>query len=76
MEDLQQIIVNEHIHDLRRDAEASRMRDAHGDDDRAGAPPGGVGAARVRLGEWLIGVGNAVAGSASDRRGGTADSAL
>ncbi len=63
MEDLQQIIVNERIDDLRRDAEASRMRDAHGEDDRAGAPPGGAWAARVRLGKWLIGVGTAVAGS-------------
>jgi hypothetical protein len=76
MEDLQLIIVNERIDDLRRDAEASRMRDAHDDDDRAGATPGGVGAARVRLGVWLIGIGTAVAGSAGDRRGGRAGSAL
>jgi hypothetical protein len=75
MEDIQQIIVNERIDDLRRDTAARRMRDTS-DGDRAGAPPGGVRAVRVRLGEWLIGVGTAVAGSAGDRRGGTAGSAL
>lgn len=75
MEDIQQIIVHEHMADLRRDAEEGRIRDhtAYGDPE----DPGTAGrAARVRLGEWLIGVGTAVAGSAGDRRGGTAGSAL
>ncbi len=76
MEDIQQIIVNEHMDELRHDAEARRLRDPSGDDDPGGTDAGGLGAARVRLGEWLIGVGTAVAGSAGDRRGGTVDSAL
>ena len=75
MEDLQQIIVNEHIHDLRHDAEVRRLRDPSRDDP-GGDGGGGMAAARTRIGEWLIGVGNAVAGSASDRRGGTVDSGL
>jgi hypothetical protein len=80
MEDLRRIIVNEHIADLRRDADAFRVtrrlpyqtRDgdpAYG--EAPGAPP-----ARVRLGRWLIGLGTAVAGSAGDRKSGTAGSAL
>jgi hypothetical protein len=75
MEDLQRIIVNEHIDELRHDAEAHRLRGDTGDGDPADAPPGGGQVARVRLGHWLIGVGTAVAGTAGDRRGGTADSA-
>jgi len=79
MEDLRRIIVNEHIADLRRDADAIRVtrRASHhsrdGDPACAEAPDGRP--ARVRLGHWLIGLGTAVAGPASDRRSGTADSA-
>ena len=76
MEEIQRIIVNEHMDELRHSAEVHRMRGDTGDGDPADAPPGGGQAARVRLGRWLIGVGTAVAGSARDRRGGTADSAL
>ncbi len=75
MEDIQQIIVNEHIHELRHDAEARRLREPSRDGPEADAR-GSLRAARIRLGAWLIGVGTAVAGSASDRRGGTADSAF
>ena len=75
MEDLQQIIVSEHMDELRHDADVRRLRDPSREDPGADGG-GGVAAARTRLGEWLIGVGNAVAGSASDRRGGTVDSAL
>jgi hypothetical protein len=80
MEDIRRIIVNEHIADLRRDAEAFRVtrRAPHhsrdGNPACAEAPDGRP--ARVRLGHWLIAVGTAVAGSASDRKGGTAGSAL
>ena len=80
MEDIRRIIVNEHMADLRRDADALRLtrRAPHhsrdGDPTCAEAPDGRP--ARVRLGHWLIGVGTAVAGSASDRKGGTAGSAL
>ena len=80
MEDIRRIIVNEHIADLRRDAEALRVtrRAPHhtrdGDPACAEAPNGRP--ARVRLGHWLIGLGTAVAGSASDRESGTASSAL
>ena len=80
MEDLQRIVVNEHIDDLRRDADGFRVtrrarrhiRD--GDPATCEAPDGQP--ARVRLGRWLIGVGTAVAGSAGDRKGGRAGSAL
>jgi hypothetical protein len=75
MEDIQQIIVNEHMNERRHDADVRRLRDPSHDDQGADGG-GGVGAARTRLGEWLIGVGTAVAGSAGDRRGETADSAL
>ena len=76
MEEIQQIIVNEHIDELRHDAEARRIRGDTRDDDSSVAPPGGGPAARVRLGRWLIWVGTALAGSAADRKGGTAGSAL
>jgi hypothetical protein len=76
MEDLRRIIVNEHIADLRRDADALRVtrRASHhsrdGDPACAEAPDGRP--ARVRLGHWLIGLGTAVAGTSVDPRGGTA----
>lgn len=80
MEDIRRIIVNEHIADLRRDAEALRVtrRAPHhsrdGDPPCAEVPDGRP--ARVRLGHWLIGLGTAVAGSSGDRRGETADFVL
>jgi hypothetical protein len=78
MEDLQQIIVNDHIGDLQR--EGDRLR-AERDTDRGTVHDHGDGSlhahadrgsARVRLGHWLIGVGTAVAGPATDRHGGAA----
>ena len=75
MEDIQIIIVNEHIDEMRRDAEVRRLRDSSRDDPEVDGR-GSVAAARIRLGAWLIGVGTAVAGTARDRRGGTADSAF
>jgi hypothetical protein len=62
MQDLQQIIVNEHIGDLRREAEAQRSERRMRHRTREGDSEG----ARVRLGHWLIGVGTAVAGPAGD----------
>jgi hypothetical protein len=80
MEDLRRIIVNERIADLRRDADALRVARRVPNHNRDGDPACGEvpesQPARVRLGHWLIGVGTGVAGSAGDRRGGTADSAL
>lgn len=80
MQDLQRIIVNEHIDDLRRDAEALRVARRMRYHTRDGDPARGESAdgrpVRVRLGRWLISVGTAVAGSAGDRKGGTAGSAL
>ena len=75
MEDIQKIIVNEHMDEMRHDAEVRRLRDPSRDGPEADGR-GGVAAARIRLGAWLIGVGTAVAGTAGERRGGTADSAL
>lgn len=73
---IQQSIVEEHINDLRRDAEALRAeRILHGADrepevDVGGRTPvsalGGRRPVRVRLGLWLIGLGNAVAGGRVD----------
>jgi hypothetical protein len=80
MEDYRQIIVNEHIADLRRDATEFRVTRRAGrhirDGDRASCEVPEGQPARVRLGRWLIGLGTAVAGSASERRDGTAGSAL
>ena len=74
MEDIQTIIVNEHMNEMRHDAEVRRLREPSRDAPEADNR-GGVAAARIRFGAWLIGVGTAVAGTAGDRRGGTADSA-
>ena len=71
MRTLQQIMVDEHIGDLRRDAESLReerrirQRTHDGDGPKIGdhSEPG---AARVRVGQWLIGLGEAVSGSAGE----------
>jgi hypothetical protein len=75
MEDIQKIIVDGRMDEMRHDAEVRRLRDPSWTDP---GEDGGraVGATRTRIGEWLIGVGTAIAGPAGDRRGGTADSAL
>ena len=83
MEDVQQLIVNEHIRDLRREAERLRSERSIADQARAevceatSAAGGGTDPhrARVRIGHWLIDVGTAVAGSGGDRRGGAAEHA-
>ena len=75
MQTLQEFIVNEHIDDLRREAEMlrterrmrHRTRDDHGS-VTASSTHTGRGSARVRVGHWLIGIGLAVSGSAGDAR--------
>ena len=80
MEDLRRIVVNEHLADLRREADALRATRRVPYHTRDGDPECIEGPddqpARVRLGHWLIGVGIAVAGSASERKSGTARSAF
>jgi hypothetical protein len=73
MRTLQEVIVNEHINDLRREAEILRMeqrmrhRTRDSDGDAAAARPGAGGRrARVRLGHWLFGVGTVLSGSTGD----------
>ena len=73
---IQQSIVEEHLNDLRRDAQALRAeRILHGSDrepeDDVGHPTRMSAVqsrrpVRVRLGLWLIGIGNAVAGGRVD----------
>ena len=79
MEDLQQIMVGDHIDDLYREGDALRAERLERDHSPGphGAPPGvptrnGRPPARVRVGRWLIGVGSAVAGTSGDPQGGTA----
>jgi hypothetical protein len=80
MEDIQQIIVNEHIDGLRRDAQGLRSdrqlrhlpNGARGRPAAAGSDRPGP---RVRLGHWLIGVGMAVSGTAGDPNEGAAGQA-
>lgn len=79
MRTLQEFIVNEHIEDLRREAEMlrteRRMRHRSRDGD---GPPDPIGdpsrrrPVRVRLGQWLIGIGMAVSGSSADTHSGPA----
>jgi hypothetical protein len=63
MEEMQQILVHEHIHELQHEAmalRAERARDAR-------ATPRGTGSGpRGRVGRWLIGVGEAIAGQPAD----------
>lgn len=72
MNDLQQVIVDDHIADLLREGESLRIERRlgsirSGDDDvGATAARGPHRPARVRLGNWLIGVGAAVAGDRRD----------
>ncbi len=77
MDHVQQVIVSERIDDLNREAQSLRTERsaAHRARDRdAGGVTPGVGGrrARARLGHWLIGIGEAVSGTAGDTHGGTA----
>jgi len=70
MNELQTAIVDDHISDLLREGEALRAeRLSHAKDTRTDDDVGQIGnevrhhPARIRIGRWLIGVGNAVAGT-------------
>jgi hypothetical protein len=82
MQTLQEFIVNEHIDDLRREAELLRTERRMRHRTRLGvATLDATGNAsirrpvRVRLGQWLIGIGTAVSGSPGDANSGTAEHA-
>lgn len=72
MNDLQHVIVDDHISDLLREGETLRSErrfrasGAPADDDVGGLARVRHRPARVRLGYWLIGVGAAVAGGPPD----------
>jgi hypothetical protein len=77
MEDLQRISVNDHIGELLREGASLRAerlaresRLPHTGPAVAGGRAGDHPPARVRLGQWLIGVGTAVAGGTRDPHGG------
>ena len=72
MDQVQHVIVNDRIGDLRREADSLRTERRMRHHTRDGDGDGGTSEiavhqehtpARVRLGHWLIGVGTAVAGS-------------
>ena len=68
MDQVQQLIVNEHIGDLHREADSLRTerRMRHHTRDGDGTPVEAHAEHRpawVRLGHWLIGLGTAVAGT-------------
>ncbi len=78
MNEIQKAMVDSRISDLLREADALRAERrqrsgtvaAEVDDVGAVPPAGGHRPARVRLGQWLIGVGAAVAGSSGEPQGG------
>ena len=80
MRDLQQLIVDDHIGDLRREGEALRAERRRSGDHPAERDVGAVAdtprpaaiPVRVRFGHWLIGVGAAVAGPGGDHADGPA----
>jgi hypothetical protein len=82
MQSLQEFIVNDHIKDLRREAESlrteqrmrHRTRDADGGRDGPATSAGSRGA-RARVGHWVIGVGLAISGLPRDAHSGTAEHA-
>lgn len=78
MDEVQHALVDEHIGSLMREgaslrAERQNHQITDATDTDVGPPARAVrvSPARVRVGRWLIGVGNAIAGSA-ESRGGTA----
>ena len=78
MEQVQQALVADHIHDLQHEAaalRAERARDhqaASGTDSGAAPRATGTGPRR-RLGLWLIGVGETISGRSSDAVGDCGD---
>lgn len=71
MDEMQRIIVDDHIAELRRDGDALRAdRFVHDHPEAAPRGPADAGGgrahvARARLGRWLMNLGTAVAGSAT-----------
>lgn len=64
MIDLQRTLVSEHIHDLEREGEALRAERLRDHDGAGHAPVAAAPSRRVRLGRWLVAVGEAIAGPA------------
>ena len=64
MRPIQEILVEEHIHALQR--EAASVRERRRRVANHAAPTGVASASRQRLGGWLIAVGHAVAGGSSE----------
>jgi hypothetical protein len=64
MTDMEKIFVTDHIGDLARDALG--VRGGHGRGLPA-APRRAAAGPRMRVGRWLIGVGEAIAGCTGDR---------
>jgi hypothetical protein len=70
MEQVQQVLVHEHIHELQHEAAALRTERALS----ARAAPRGTGSGpRGRIGRWLIGVGLAIAGPPDESLGDPGD---
>jgi hypothetical protein len=70
MEQVQQALVADHIHELEREAAALRAERAR--DNRATPRATGTGPRR-RLGRWLIWVGEAISGRSPDPAGDCGD---
>jgi hypothetical protein len=69
MSDMEKIFVADHIRELQRDAVG--VRGGHGRDVPA-APRGAAAGPRLRVGRWLIGIGQAIAGRPIDATSGEA----
>jgi len=70
MEQVQQALVADHIHELQHEAAALRAERAR--DDQATPRATGTGPRR-RLGRWLIGFGEAISGRSPDAVGDCGD---
>jgi hypothetical protein len=66
---MEKIFVADHIRELHRDAVG--VRGGHGRDVPA-APGGAAAGPRLRVGRWLIGIGQAIAGRPTDATSGDA----
>ena len=66
MEQVQQALVADHIHELQHEAEALRAERAR---DRQATPRTTGTGPRRRIGRWLIGVGEAISGRSPESVG-------
>ncbi|HEY8988411.1 MAG TPA: hypothetical protein VIM39_05270 [Candidatus Limnocylindrales bacterium] len=64
MSEMEQIFVGDHIRELQRDAAGLRMGRRG---DLPAAPRRAATGPRLRVGRWLISVGEAIAGRSTDR---------